>query len=252
MKYYFLVSYLPEIHREDKKLRLRLFDLLAEQSQFSEDDWSQIELILLERDVLQIERLLAGKQVEVDFTLFGPGLSREQIKSSKEVPAFFADFFDFFASEKISPRYIERLHDAYYDYVINHASSSLLRTYFRFKKDLRNILAAIRARRRRLSPSDFVVGEGDVVDAIRRSSAEDFGLLNEYPWIERLIAFGDPVSMEETLEQIRWETLDEITEHMDFQFDVVLAYLLKLLILERKLALSEERGMNIVRQLEEL
>jgi hypothetical protein len=252
MKYYFLVSYFPEIHRDEKKLRLRLSDLLAERSHFSEGDWAQIELLLLAGDVLQIEKLLAGKDIEVEYTLFGREFWREQIKSPKEVPGYFAEVFDLFASEGLTSKNIERLYETYYDYVIDQTSSSFLRIYFSFEKDLRNILAAIRARRKGVSPSDYIVGGGDLIDALSRSSAEDFGLMNEYPWIERLLAAKDPVSLEESNQQIIWETLDEMTQHMDFEFDVILAYLLKLHLLERNLVLSEERGMDVVRQLEGL
>lgn len=253
MKYYFLVSYLPEIHRDDKKLRFRASDLLGEKYHFSEEDWAQIELVLLGGDVLQIERLLSGKEVEVDYTLFGREFWKEQIKSPKEVPEYFAEVFDALVLEGLDRRKLDLLYEAYYTYAIEHASSTFLRVYFKFEKDLRNIMVAIRARRKGLSPSDYLVGEeGDIIDSLNRSTAEDFGLGIDYPWIERLLAEKEPLETEETIQAIIWETLDEMTEQLDFDFDVILAYLLKLQILERNLALSEEQGMEVVRRLEVL
>jgi hypothetical protein len=58
--------------------------------------------------------------------------------------------------------------------------------------------------------------------------------------------------MEETVQRIVWQTIDEMTEPNQFEFDVVLAYLLRLQLLERALGLSEEQGLDIVRRLEEL
>ncbi|PKN27711.1 MAG: hypothetical protein CVU64_15385 [Deltaproteobacteria bacterium HGW-Deltaproteobacteria-21] len=252
MKYYFLVAYLPEIHRDDKKLKIRLSDLLAEKNHVTEQDWKQVELLLLAGDLLQIERLLRGKSVEVEYSLYGMGFWREQLKSPKDVPEFMAEQFETIAAEGLSPRNLERIHEAYYDYVIEKTSSPFLRAYMIFERDLRNTVAAVRARRRGLPPSDSLVGEGDVVDQLSRSSGEDFGLSAEYAWIEKIVSAKGPLEMEEAIQQIIWDTIDEMTEKLDFDFDVVLAYLLKLHLVERNISLSEEQGMETVRHLEEL
>ena len=60
MKYYFLASYLPEIHRDDIKIRVSLGDLLEERFHIPEPDWKEIELVLLGRDVLVLEKLLSA------------------------------------------------------------------------------------------------------------------------------------------------------------------------------------------------
>jgi len=252
MKYYFLVAYLPEIHRDDKKLKIRFSDLLSEKSHITEQDWKQVELLLLAGDLLQIERLLSGKAMEVEYSLYGMPFWREQLKSPKDVPEFMAEPFETLAAEGMTPRNLDRIYEAYYRYVIEETSSPFLRSYMMFERDLRNTIAAIRARRRNLPPSDSMVGEGDVVDLLSRSSSEDFGLSVEYPWIEKIVSAKGPLEMEEAIQQIIWDTIDEMTEKLDFDFDVVLAYLLKLQLVERNISLSEEQGMETVRHLEEL
>jgi hypothetical protein len=252
MKYYFLVAYLPEIHRDDKKLKLRFSDLLAEKNHVTEQDWKQVELLLLSGDLLQIERLLSGKSMEVEYSLYGVEFWREQLKSPRDVPEFMAEPFESIAAEGLSPKNLERLHEAYYNHVIEETSSPFLRAYMIFERDLRNTVAAVRARRRGLSPSESVVGEGDVVDQLSRSSAEDFGLIAEYAWIDKIVSARGPLEMEEAIQQIIWDTIDEMTEKLDFDFDVVLAYLLKLHLVEKNISLSEEQGMETVRHLEEL
>jgi len=252
MKYYFLVSYLPELHPDDRKLRVRIADLLDEMDHFSEEDRRQVELVLLAGDVLQIERLLSGKDVEITPQLFGRGFWKEQIQSPKEVPEDFAEVLEMLRLEGPSPKNLDLLYEAYYAYAIERASGDFLPAYLRFERDLRNVMAAVRARRKGFATSEHLVGEGDVVEALERSTAEDFGLGAEHPWIERLIAAKDPQEMQGIMERIIWEKLEEMTESRDFDFDVILAYLLKLQILEKGLALSEDQGMEIVKQLEEL
>jgi hypothetical protein len=251
MKYYFLVTYLPEIHRDDKKLKLRFADLLAEREYIATEDWRQIELILLNRDFLLLEKLLAGKDPDVEHSLYDKEFWKEQIKAPKEVPEYLEAFLQAVAEEKsFGPEEVNRLHEVYYDYAVHAASNPLLKEYLAFEKFLRNVLAAIRARRKGLPPAEHILGEGEIVEQLGRSSAEDFGLAQDFPWIERLVEARDPLQLEDTIEQILWDYLDEQTTQVYFDFEVILAYLLKLQLLEKRLALSEERGMEIVRHQE--
>jgi hypothetical protein len=251
MKYYFLVTYLPEIQRDDKKVRFRFADLLAERENLAPEDWRQIEFVLLARDFLLLEKLLSGKEANVEHTLYDKEFWKEQVRAAKEAPVFLESFLQSVAETKsFGPEEVNRLWQTYYDHVIQNTTNPFLREYLAFEKLLRNVLAAIRARRKGLPPADHLLGEGEVVEQLGRASAEDFGLGQEIPWIERLVEARDPLQLEDTIEQILWDYLDERTAQVYFDFEVILAYLLKLQLLEKRLALSEERGMEIVRHLE--
>lgn len=251
MKYYFLVTYLPEIQRDDKKIKVSVADLLAERDNMAPEDWRQIELVLLARDFLLLEKLLGGKDPEVAYTLYDKEFWKEQIKAPKEVPDFLEGFLQTVVEERaFGPEEVNQLHAIYYDYVKGATPNLFLKEYLAFEKLLRNVLAAIRARRKGIPPADHVLGEGEIVEQLERSSAEDFGLGQDFPWIERLAEARDPLQLEDTIEQILWDYLDEQITQVYFDFEVILAYLLKLQLLEKRLALSEERGMEIVRHLE--
>jgi hypothetical protein len=253
MKYYFLVTYLPEIHRDDRKLKLRFGDLLAEREHIDASDWREIELLLLGGDIFLLEQLLAGKDPEVEHTFFGKEFWKEQVRAPKEAPPFLEEFLKSVVSEEaFGPAEVNELYGLFYDHVRREASTSLLRDYFQFEKDLRNVLVAVRARRQDLSPADHLVGSGELVEQLGGSNADDFGLGQDLPWIESLLDVQDPLQLEDTVEQVLWDHLEERIQQKNFEFDVVLAYLLKLQLLEKRLALSEERGMEIVRELEGL
>jgi hypothetical protein len=253
MMYYFLVTYLPEIQRDDRKLKLRFGDILDERDHFSPSDWQEIELLLLTGDIFLLERLLGGKDPEIEHTCYGKEFWKEQIKAPKEAPAFLEEFLkSVTADEGFGPAEVNELYGLFYDHVQQKAATPLLRDYFRFEKNLRNILAAIRARKQELSPADHLLGGGELVEQLESSSADDFGLGQEIPWIERLLEVKEPLQLEEAVEQILWDYLEERVQQKHFEFDVVLAYLLKLQLLEKRLALSEEQGMEIVRELEGL
>ena len=249
MKYYFLASYLPDIQRDDTKIRVSLSDLLEERFHIPPGDWKEIELILLGRDIFIIERLLSGKSVSIEYSLFDVEFWRDQIKSPKEGPEFLLDFLTSTDAESFGPAESDRLYSAYYDYVLATTKNDFLRAYFLFERNLKNILSALRARQLGLDPSEHVVGEEELVETLGRSSAEDFGLGSDYPWIEDLLKADEPHHRQDVIEQILWDFLSEYGDQDPFDFSFILAYLLKVQILHRRMALDEEKGMEKVRRL---
>lgn len=249
MKYYFLASYLPEILRDDIKIRVSLGDLLEERFHIPEPDWKEIELVLLGRDVLVLEKLLSGKTVSISHSLFSVEFWQDQIKSPKEGPEFVLDFLRSTDLRSVGFKEIDRLYAGYFLHALGTTANEFVRDYFIFQQNLRNVVVALRARQKGLDPSEYLIGEGEVVNILSSSTAEDFGLSLEFPWIESLIKAETPHERQAMVEQIQWDYLDEHAGPDPFDFRVILAYLLKLEILERQLALSEDKGMEIVRRL---
>ncbi|MFZ5586854.1 MAG: DUF2764 family protein [Thermodesulfobacteriota bacterium] len=251
MKYYFLATYLPELSREDKRVRLGVADLLADRGLLADEDWREVDLVRLARDVVMVERLLAGRPVAVPQALHDLDFWREQQKAPSEGPDFIQAFLRAQAGGEFGPRQVDRLWAAYYDHVLEQSRNPLLRAWAGFERDLRNILAALRARRQGLTVAEHLVGDSDLVAALARANAEDFGLGRDYPWLERLMAAKEPQELQAMVDQILWDFLEQNTGADPFAFEAILAYLLKLMMVERRLALDEEAGMALVRQLEE-
>jgi Protein of unknown function (DUF2764)/ATP synthase (C/AC39) subunit len=249
MKYYFLASYLPELQPDDIKIHVGLSDLLEERFNIADRDWKEIELILLGRDIFIIEKLLSGKTVSMEYSLYGLEFWQDQVKSPVEGPEFLLEFLKSMGSEVFGPHDVDRLYDVYYDYVLASTKSDFLRGYFRFEKDLRNILAALRARKLGLDPAEHITGEGELVETLGSASAEDFGLGEDYPWIENFLKAEAPDRQQEVIEQIIWNFLIEYQGPDPFDFSVILAYMLKVQILHKRLALNQEHGMEKVRRL---
>lgn len=251
MKYYFLATYLPELAREDKRVRLRMDDLLADRGLLADDDWREVELVCLARDVLMVERLLAGRPVAVPQAVYDLDFWREQVKSPSEGPDFIQTFLRAHAGGEFGPRQVDQLWAAYYEYVEATSRNPLLKTWAAFESDLRNLVAAMRARRQGLTVGDHLVGDSDLVAVLARANSDDFGLGREYPWLERLLAAKEPQDLQGMIDQVLWDFLESNTGADPFAFESILAYLLKLMMVERRLALDEEAGMALVRQLEE-
>ncbi|OQX22963.1 MAG: hypothetical protein BWK80_28415 [Desulfobacteraceae bacterium IS3] len=255
MKYYFLAGYLPELQRDDRKIKVRLTELLEH---IEAEDLQEVDLILLGQDVFIVEKLLSDKAVTAQHALFDAEFWKEQIKSPQEGPEFILNFLreSQDSSESFSPKSAERLYGAFYDHVLSETRNGLIRGYFGFERDLRNILAAVRARKKGLDPGEHLVAgvisseSDELTDTLCSSNAEDFGLGKDYPWVESLIAEAYPPKRQEMIEQILWNYLDENTGDDPFHFNSILSYLLKVQMLEKRLALSEEQGSAKVRKLE--
>lgn len=248
MKYYFLASYLPEIHLDDSKIRISLGDFLEERFHIPVKDQRDMDLVLLGRDIMIIDSLLKGRDLDVEYSVFGREFWREQVKNPKEGPGFILEFLAGLDREAYSVRDSDRLRGLYINHVLSNASNSFILGYYTFQRDMNNIFAAKRARKKGLDPAGHLIGEGGLVERLKTSTAGDFGLGEEYSWLETLDKAETPHQQQEILDRILWEYLDENTGPDIFHFNVILAYLLKLEILHRRLALNEEEGMEKVRR----
>ncbi len=146
------------------------------------------------------------------------------------------------------------LFEAYYAECAR-SSSRFVREWGETDRTLRNVAAAIGARLAQIPVSDVVVGEGDIADALRRSSAADFGLRGELPYVDALISAvcDEPniLEKEHKIDSIRWGEIEECTTFDYFNLSAVMAYLVKLNIVARWAELDSTRGHQMLERLME-
>lgn len=122
-----------------------------------------------------------------------------------------------------------------------------------FDRNLRNIAAAVAAREAGRQVRDVVVGEGDIVEQLSRSSAADFGLRGELPYIDAVItAVSDEkniVEKERKIDAIRWSEAENIAVFDFFNINFILSYLVKVNIVARWTLLSPEVGREMLNRL---
>ncbi|MBR2962514.1 MAG: DUF2764 family protein [Alistipes sp.] len=144
------------------------------------------------------------------------------------------------------------LFEAYYA-KCSRSSSRLLRQWSEAERTLRNVVAALSARERGVAIENVVVGAGDTVDALRRSSAADFGLRGELQWIDTLITtLSDErniIEKERKIDLIRWSIVDGLSEQDYFNINAVLAYLIKVNIVARWAQLDRKVGAEMFERL---
>ena len=144
------------------------------------------------------------------------------------------------------------LFEAYYE-ELAHSKSRFLRGWGEFDRNLRNIAAGVAAREAGRVVGDVLVGGGDVVEQLRRSSAADFGLRGELPYIDAVIAAitdeRNIVEKERKIDAIRWSEAEEIAVFDFFNVNYILSYLVKVNIVARWMMLSPEVGREMLDRL---
>lgn len=137
------------------------------------------------------------------------------------------------------------LFEAYYEECA-HSSFRFLREWSKFDRTLRNISAAAVARTLDREIEQVTVGKGDVVEQLQRSSAADFGLRGELPYIDAVIAavndISNMVEKEHKIDLIRWEQSIDLASNSYFDINAILSYLVRINIVARWAQLDVKRG----------
>ena len=145
----------------------------------------------------------------------------------------------------LSQPFAKALMTAYYK-ACAASGSRLLREWSATDRTIRNIVAATLARRQGIAAEDVVVGEDAVAKALSRSSAADFGLRTEVPFVEQLVAAvvdeHNMVEKERKIDNIRWAELSELSAFDYFDLNAVIAYLVKANMVARWAALDAKVG----------
>ena len=130
---------------------------------------------------------------------------------------------------------------------------SFLKEWGAFDRNLRNIAAAIAAREAGRVVADVTVGDGEIVEQLKRSTAADFGLRGELPYVDSVIsAVSDEkniVEKERKIDAIRWAEAEAMTSFDFFNINFILSYLVKVNIVARWTLLSPEVGREMLNRL---
>ncbi len=265
--YYFLVAGLPDISLDEGKNVPSFTDFIAEtEEQVTGADRKLLKLIRLPFDNDNLISILENK---TDFDPKG-NFSRDTLTSSIKNPEILPRYMQLFLeaykeSRQVFPGLINRdqLNWLFFDEVIAN-NNAFIKEWFTFELNLRNLVAGINSRKglkhfdemateRDRAVSTMIIGRNDVAELILRSNAPDFGLSSILPWTEKVLAIsrGNLLEMEKGLDSLRWEMLNDMTTFSYFGIEKVLAFSIKLAIVERWKVLDPKTGRERLEMLAE-
>ncbi len=260
-QYYTLVAGLKEwaLDADTKGFDAReIIDSVVEQLDGRDAD--AVRMLYTFYDIENIISLRTGRSRFSALGNFTAEELAEELENPRELPAFIARLIAAYADPEdeqwegmdLSKPFEKALFEAYYEECAR-SKSGFLAEWAAFDKTLRNVSAAVTARRLDVAVADVIVGADEFTSNLTRSSAADFGLKGELPWIDTLLnALAEDVNMidkEHRIDLLRWNYTEELTAFDYFNIDVVLAYLIRVNLVHRWCALDVERGREMYKRL---
>ena len=252
--YYALVAGFREYTLDSETKGFDIEAILAEVMEvLSSSDKKVVELLYAYYDC---ENLISRRNGSSKYNPLGR-LSSEEVDEELRQPSHLAEPIAKVVRAYASPEsedaedldltqpFAKTLMTAYYK-ACELSKSRLLREWSKMDRTIRNIVAATVARQQGVAVEQVVVGDDSVVESLSRSSAADFGLRAELPFVEQLVAAvadeRNMVEKERKIDNIRWAELSELTTFDYFDLNAVIAYLVKANMVARWVALDAKVG----------
>lgn len=254
--YYYVVAGLPDLALDQAKVKRTMQELLEELAQYLHPaDYFLVEKLFWPIDHGNVLHLLlkTGEPFRTGGRFTADELE-EEIKNPVRLPHYVATFIQAYKNnEPLWPHlsWGDQL-TALYLSEMCISPNLFMREWFTFEKNLRNVLAALTARKFKIEISKVVVGEDEISKAIARSPSRNFGITEEFPFIEKVLQIFEIPQLaerEKSIDLLRWNYLDELNTFNYFSIEVILAFVIKLQIVQRWMNLDPKAGAEIFRKL---
>ncbi len=252
--YYCLVAGLPDLKVDsacgqgtNKKLPLSLIDFREQWEDLSDRDLRLAEMFLLPYDHENIVNKLY--KIEGNFDSRGK-YTEEQLgeildRTIEPEERYLKELIENFGDTNYNKiECLSRLQSGWVK-MIEECGNDFCKEYTNFNNTLKNIFVALQGRKYNMDVVGSIIGEGEVVDQIRKNRSADFGLKGEIDYIDQAVQlFGttDILEREMKIDALRWNWIDEQTFFDYFTIEKIIATTLKLSMLERWSSMSEEDG----------
>ncbi len=254
--YYYLISGLPELAPDDRKISLTSKTLREQlKENLTEKDFELVQLFYLPFDHQNILNAFFEKDEKWDER---GNYSREQVGqitdkkqfdtlNLQEYPPYLQGFLTQMFSEDAPADEVtaSRILSAKYYNFLENSENEFVQKVAKYQRNVSNIITALNGRKYELDVSKSLIGNDEVVEALQKSHASDFGLASAVDYIEDILQIYDTDNItqrEYRLDMHKWKFLEDTTFFNYFTVEKVTAFVLKLFIVERWNELDEEKG----------
>ena len=257
--YYYLISGLPEVKLSDSKAKYDINEITQNiLSNLSNKDKKLFNYFIYQNDNKNLVNAIALSKglfspyfVHLEPSIF----SKEEIQkyvNLSNLPNYMVKFLeDNKNTEWENIRHIENsLLSLYYEEMIQ-TGNAFIREYALFMRNLKNILAALNGKALGFSGDEIskeLIGDYPLISALTKSSAADFGLGREIPYINSIIDTfnssdkADPYNLENVECSLVNGFLDRLTSIKSFTTDNLFAYYINLTYAVNINGRNEEEG----------
>jgi len=262
--YYYLVSGLPDIQRGESKGLPSLHELLSEiLPQLSSDDLSLIRLVFSHYDNINFLNYLRNKESQLNINGFLVKSDLDELVSlmnddenpkDRRLLPYILEYYRLTQLEDDFLKGIEAvdyLSGLYYSYGLK-SENKFINSWFEFNLNLNNLLTAIYCRKHKINQDKYIVGDSEISNVLRTSNARDYGVGGLFEYTEEVIKLADEQDMlerENKIDTLKWSWLEDNTFFNYFTIEKIIAYCLKVEMLNRWKMLSFEAGSTIFRDI---
>lgn len=254
--YYALITSLPELSINDKSVPYTAVEFRdAVKEELAPEDFELLCILYYPFDIVNFVNLSLGGDQEWQY---GGNLSREEmedgIKMPELLPAFFNQFFDNHDNswkEWGEKKLINAVTSAYLDWSSN-IENDFVKRWIKFDQNLKNLLIWLNAKKFEMDASEHVLGSSNEAEYLRDTGPDDLNLKSwDNPFKEALTHFDNPdIAVREfVIDKMRWDYLNELEEKYTFERERLLAFALRVQMIDRNIKATEDKGSQ---RLEEL
>ncbi len=254
--YYFLVAGLPDLALDQGKLVYGTAIFREElKNQLPEADYRLFEMLFLPEDNRNLLTLIRKEDKPLTSAgVYPPDVLAEAVKEPGRLRPYMNRFIEgILAENRVFPELsLENELTALYYEEMTGTRNGFMKEWFTFELNLRNVMVVLSARRHNLPVEHQVIGNSAIAETIRKSNARDLGIGSEWHWIEKVVQIAeteDILAREKATDMLRWNFLDELNTFNYFSLEVLIAYFLKLSMIERWLQLDPATGEEMFRRL---
>lgn len=268
-KYYCLIAGLPLVTLDDTRLAYSVLDFKTElEVVLSEPDKQRMRWLFYPYDHANLLLYLRKKPLEqwdsrgvysVEAIREVCELLKEEGRVPAAIPApvylvtFIRTYYARFEETETAPAQLleDHLATLYYSEAMR-CGNAFLSDWFEMNLNIGNMMTAANCRKYGLDKAAYIIGNNEVAELLRQTSARDFHVGDAFESANELMQIAeepDFMMREKRLDVLRWKWLDEHTFFKTFDIESVMAYLLRLEMTERWILLDKVRGEQTFRRL---
>lgn len=244
MAEYFIGALLPELQM-DAEPEIGFDELMAFLNlNLSKNDLAKVAVIRRIFDIYNVKSSFShkGNLDEVEF--------EEALITKEGLPDYFADFIEKYNNKERQKHFGELLSRYFKEEI--HQSTGFIRSFLKMEKNSRLVLAALRAKKLKrdiVHELQYEDAEDDLVASIlAQKDAPVFDPPEEVADLKALYEehSASPLDLQKALWEWKFHKIQEMEGIDSFSLDKILGYTARLILVEKALAMDENKGNALV------
>ncbi len=251
--YYYFISALKNISFDMEKPPYDIKEFITHVRNIVRlEDAEVIKAFLFQFDNINLINILEKKNEQNALGIISiediEDLVRDPFRDNGILPLYMVDFLRLLKEEKREFKNLSLENELaihYYRY-LSSMDNTFVSSFYIFDSIIRNLISALNSKKYDYNSEKSVLPlEEEIYTQLIKSRANDFGLSDNYPWMGEVIsAFQSEkyVDLSRKADQLRFQKMNELLFFDCFSINIILAYIIKLTIIEKWSKLKKIEG----------